>query len=885
MMRQLSILFSALVLALIGWAGLQPRTAAAAACTPDWTVTVTATDSQSSATTADVAFGVATGATTNDDGVGCDVQAPPAPPSSVYSVLESANSVDLLTDIRPNNAANEWKMKVSLSAASHYPLVVSWNTASLTGSGSYLLVNDPNFANFRDSREPAVVDMRSASSATFYAFNSPLASITSRTFYIIYTPLKISKTVDDTTVNPGQTLNYTVVLSNTGSADLTGITIADSVPTGLTFVNGSASLAGQSAGTTGNAPNLATGVTVPANSQVTLTYQMSVSATTLGTIITNTASATSTGISTGVTAQATVMTVDSTPPVLSLPSNITVEATSASGAAVTYSVTATDAVDANPTVACSPASGSTFAIGTTTVNCTATDAANNQSSGSFTITVRDSTAPALSLPSSMTVEATSASGATVTYSVTATDAVDSNPTVACSPASGGTFAIGTTTVNCTATDATNNQSSGSFTITVRDSTAPALSVPSTINLTTSNANGTTATFTVTATDAVTGSPTIVCSPTSGSTFAVGSTTVNCTATDGANNQASGSFLVVVVYQLSVTPSAGWNLMAIPLVVDNMSLSSMFPEATNAYAYNGSTYVTTDTLRAGVGYWINFPASKAYTITGTPFSGVSKVSVHAGWNMIGSYHDAATSFFVQGPNAIESNFFDYNNNRYRTRTQLDPWAGYWVKVTNAGELFYNGSQGGGRMALPKQARFSQAACPTSLSLPLTASAGDWSQAMTLGVASTATDGIDAGCGEAVLPPLSPSGLDARLVLPDGTRSWVDYRAVGGSWALELGDIDGPMVLNWNSAELNNHSLTLHIFNAGKLTSIDMSQSNSADIPNDSAVSISVSGSPTAVKLGAVGVLDRPNTLLLLTLLAALSAVTIRVIVVNRSDKTV
>ena len=41
MMRQLSILFSALILALIGWAGLQPRTAAAAACTPDWTVTVT----------------------------------------------------------------------------------------------------------------------------------------------------------------------------------------------------------------------------------------------------------------------------------------------------------------------------------------------------------------------------------------------------------------------------------------------------------------------------------------------------------------------------------------------------------------------------------------------------------------------------------------------------------------------------------------------------------------------------------------------------------------------------------------------------------------------------------------------------------------------------
>jgi hypothetical protein len=81
---------------------------------------------------------------------------------------------------------------------------------------------------------------------------------------------------------------------------------------------------------------------------------------------------------------------DTTPPVLSLPANKTVDATSPQGRTVTYTVTASD--PDNPpsqlTISCSPASGSTFPIGTTTVNCTASDPAGNTASGSFQVTVK-----------------------------------------------------------------------------------------------------------------------------------------------------------------------------------------------------------------------------------------------------------------------------------------------------------------------------------------------------------------------------------------------------------------------------------------------------------------------------------------------------------------
>jgi hypothetical protein len=79
--------------------------------------------------------------------------------------------------------------------------------------------------------------------------------------------------------------------------------------------------------------------------------------------------------------------IDMTPPRLTLPPGITMNATSPAGAQVNYIVTATDNLDPSPTIACVPASGSTFPIGVTLVTCVARDAAGNASSGTFSVTV------------------------------------------------------------------------------------------------------------------------------------------------------------------------------------------------------------------------------------------------------------------------------------------------------------------------------------------------------------------------------------------------------------------------------------------------------------------------------------------------------------------
>src|SRR5207249_5905372 len=92
----------------------------------------------------------------------------------------------------------------------------------------------------------------------------------------------------------------------------------------------------------------------------------------------------------------TVTVNDNQNPTVTCPANITTNtAPGVCSQVVTYAPTATDNCPGVSAVTCSPASGSTFNKGTTTVTCSATDAVGNTGSCSFTVTVNDTEKPAL----------------------------------------------------------------------------------------------------------------------------------------------------------------------------------------------------------------------------------------------------------------------------------------------------------------------------------------------------------------------------------------------------------------------------------------------------------------------------------------------------------
>jgi hypothetical protein len=100
------------------------------------------------------------------------------------------------------------------------------------------------------------------------------------------------------------------------------------------------------------------------------------------------------------TSRAQSVTTSGVPISLIVPADISTNATSTSGAKVNY-VTSTTGGSGTVTVACSPASGAVFPIGTTTVSCTASDAAGDTASGSFQVSVAGPLAQAQILASAV----------------------------------------------------------------------------------------------------------------------------------------------------------------------------------------------------------------------------------------------------------------------------------------------------------------------------------------------------------------------------------------------------------------------------------------------------------------------------------------------------
>jgi hypothetical protein len=153
---------------------------------------------------------------------------------------------------------------------------------------------------------------------------------------------------------------------------------------------------------------------------------------------------------------------------LTCSSNITVTTASCTntGATVFFSSSAFGGC-APLNLSCNPPSGSSFSLGTTPVNCVATDACGHSTNCSFNVTVKPFVCPPITLTCSSNITVTTANAAGTTVFFTSTASGGCPPlNLVCNPPSGSSFPLGTTPVNCVASDSCGNTTNCGFTVTV-----------------------------------------------------------------------------------------------------------------------------------------------------------------------------------------------------------------------------------------------------------------------------------------------------------------------------------------------------------------------------------------------------------------------------------
>jgi len=157
---------------------------------------------------------------------------------------------------------------------------------------------------------------------------------------------------------------------------------------------------------------------------------------------------------------------------------------------------------------------------------------------------------------------------------------------------------------------------------------------------------------------------------------------------------------------------GWNLIGLPLYPSNSLRDSVFGPFSSNYVlfrFLGGSYVPSDSVLIGRGYWLGLQDTMNFSITGMPVMSDTLIPLNSGWNLISllylkdlrksnlqikrnstilSLNDAVTQGWVQG------NLFAFSRttNSYVSIDTMDQFFGYWFAALVSGlELKFNKSQ--------------------------------------------------------------------------------------------------------------------------------------------------------------------------------------------------
>ena len=136
--------------------------------------------------------------------------------------------------------------------------------------------------------------------------------------------------------------------------------------------------------------------------------------------------------------------------------------------------------------------------------------------------------------------------------------------------------------------------------------------------------------------------------------------------------------------LTVEYSEGWNMVGLPLIVNDNNYLVQFPNAVEGtlYGYN-AIYEEENTLENGKGYWLRISINDSNVFTGEPISELN-ISLNEGWNMITGMSTIVQieSIIDNDGIIIEGTVFGFDG-VYQESGSLLAGKGYWLKANSSG----------------------------------------------------------------------------------------------------------------------------------------------------------------------------------------------------------
>lgn len=296
-----------------------------------------------------------------------------------------------------------------------------------------------------------------------------------------------------------------------------------------------------------------------------------------------------------------------------------------------------------------------------------------------------------------------------------------------------------------------------------------------------------------------------------------STQCKVRVSDASNDQVfdvSDAVFSIATQQTVTVPMSlleGWNMVAVPVRAVDMTAATLFSGANSqVFGYNNG-YITQTTLVNGAGYWVRYPSTANFNISGISVA-PGTVPLTAGWNMVGVLDlTIPAGVITTTPTGIlNSQFFGFNNG-YQQVTTLERGKGYWVRATQAGVM---------NVPVPvvaKEGTGSASGDAQGIRLFFTDANGNTG---TLFVSATGNERFD-------LPPVPPAGVfDVRFA---SQRNTENVTAAGTT--VQIRGAVYPLIIRAESGSYRVRDLAT----GGKMISAELSP-NSEVILRDNSISM-------------------------------------------------